>query len=201
MATLARIFRSATRQTPRIQPNPPRKIADHMRSFSSTSVSRDGERAPGSEAQGFKDFARYFEDSAEPGDEATHTGPRIKLKRFDSETSFIQPVDLSRGGRIDTGYFKRSKRPLLGPGRLQSEKKDLFRQLDIDPVNEAGNSMLMSYYTTDMGKIRPRATTGLTWRSQRRLGKAIRRARMMGIIPQLSKGSIVRTMSNAYKAR
>lgn len=40
-----------------------------------------------------------------------------------------------------------------------------------------------------MGKIYGRNITGLTSRSQRRLGKAIRRARMIGIIPQLSRPS------------
>lgn len=38
-----------------------------------------------------------------------------------------------------------------------------------------------------MGKIKSRAETGLTWKNQRRLGKAIRRAKMMGVIPVLSR--------------
>lgn len=40
-----------------------------------------------------------------------------------------------------------------------------------------------------MGKIYGRPVTGLTLKSQRKLGKAIRRAKMMGIIPNLSKTS------------
>lgn len=43
-----------------------------------------------------------------------------------------------------------------------------------------------------MGKIKPRSQTKLTWRSQRRLGKAIRRAKMMGIIPVLSRRVLIR---------
>lgn len=39
-----------------------------------------------------------------------------------------------------------------------------------------------------MGKILPRNVTGLTRKSQRYVGKAIRRARAMGILPVLSRG-------------
>lgn len=84
------------------------------------------------------------------------------------------------------------KRPLLGPNRKESERTDLFHQLQIDPLNEALNSRLLSYFVTEMGKIKPRSATKLTWRSQRRLGKAIRRAKMMGIIPVLSRRVLVR---------
>jgi hypothetical protein len=45
----------------------------------------------------------------------------------------------------------------------------------------------MASFVTDMGKIRGRADTKLTRKSQRRLGKAIRRAKMMGLTPMLSR--------------
>lgn len=45
----------------------------------------------------------------------------------------------------------------------------------------------MSRFVTTMGKIKGRNETNLTWKNQRRLGKAIRRAKMMGIIPVLSR--------------
>lgn len=45
----------------------------------------------------------------------------------------------------------------------------------------------MSYaFLNPMGMIKSRAQTGLTWKSQRRVGKMIRRARHMGIIPKWS---------------
>lgn len=77
--------------------------------------------------------------------------------------------------------------PKVGPSRAEAESRDIFRQLDIDPVKEALNTTLLSNFVTEMGKIKGRAVTGLTWRSQRRLGKAIRRAKMMGVIPVLSR--------------
>jgi ribosomal protein S18 len=63
----------------------------------------------------------------------------------------------------------------------------VFAQLGLDPVREATNRELMSNFVSDMGKIRGRAETELTRKSQRRLGKAIRRAKMMGLTPVLSR--------------
>ncbi len=81
----------------------------------------------------------------------------------------------------------RRKRALLGPGAAESRRNDWFYQLGIDPLDEATNPRLLSYFVTDMGKMKSRAETKLTWRSQRRLTKAIRRAKMMGIMPILNK--------------
>lgn len=79
------------------------------------------------------------------------------------------------------------KRPYLGPSAKESRRKDAFHQLGIDPLRESLNPALLSHFVTDMGRVLGRADTQLTWRSQRRLSKAIRRAKMMGIIPLHSK--------------
>ncbi len=81
----------------------------------------------------------------------------------------------------------RRKRALLGPGAAESRRNDWFYQLDIDPLDEATNPRLLSYFVTDMGKMKSRAETKLTWRNQRRLTKAVRRAKMMGVMPILNK--------------
>ncbi|KAI9001120.1 hypothetical protein BD414DRAFT_526416 [Trametes punicea] len=96
-----------------------------------------------------------------------------------------QPRDFTRDA-----YKKKvaySKRPLLGPDAATSRYLDIFHQMNIDPLNECRNSMLMSSFVTSMGKIKGRNETNLTWKNQRKLGKAIRRAKMMGIIPVLSR--------------
>lgn len=79
------------------------------------------------------------------------------------------------------------KRPYLGPSAKVSRRNDVFHQLGIDPLRESFNPTLLSHFVTDMGRVTSRAETKLTWRSQRRLSKAIRRAKMMGIIPLHSK--------------
>lgn len=42
-------------------------------------------------------------------------------------------------------------------------------------------------FINPVGKILTRAETGLTWKSQRRAGKLVRRARAMGVISYFSK--------------
>lgn len=97
---------------------------------------------------------------------------------------FIRPADLHRDiyKHGQRPFFKRSS---IGPGR-EARYTDVFLQLGIDPRREADNVALMSGFTTRLGRILPRNSTGLTQRSQRLLGKAIKRSQMMGIIPKFS---------------
>src|SRR6267142_441953 len=106
----------------------------------------------------------------------------FRMLIFIPSIQFLKPTDLLV--REDT--FRR-KRALLGPGAAESRRNDWFYQLGIDPLDEATNPRLLSYFVTDMGKVKSRAETKLTWRSQRRLTKAIRRAKMMGVMPILNK--------------
>jgi small subunit ribosomal protein S18 len=82
------------------------------------------------------------------------------------------------------------KWPVLGPPSRESRYQDMFHQLDIDPTKEAQNPTLMAAFVSEMGKIYGRNVTNLTTKNQRKLGKAIRRAKMMGIIPILSRPGI-----------
>ncbi|KAG1755540.1 hypothetical protein EDB19DRAFT_413206 [Suillus lakei] len=79
-------------------------------------------------------------------------------RRFDHKL-FIRPHYFSHDHRFK-GPPPFPKRPLIGPGKKQAKQQDSF--------------------------LPHRAETGLTTKSQRRLGKAIRRAKMMGVIPVLS---------------
>ncbi|KAA1466311.1 hypothetical protein DENSPDRAFT_831118 [Dentipellis sp. KUC8613] len=108
---------------------------------------------------------------------------RSKPGRVVTLPSFIKPTDLLP--RED--YQVAKKRPLLGPSTDVSRRLDAFHQLNIDPLLEATNPALMSHFVSEMGKVKGRPETNLTWRSQRRLTKAIRRAKMMGIMPILSR--------------
>ncbi|KAH9853601.1 hypothetical protein C2E23DRAFT_884760 [Lenzites betulinus] len=116
------------------------------------------------------------------------------LKGF-APNQFLTPSNFTR-----EGYFKKNKRgfsrrPLLGPDAATSRYLDVFHQMDINPLNECLNSKIMSRFVTTMGKIKGRNETNLTWKNQRRVGKAIRRAKMMGIIPVLSRRTLL------YEAR
>jgi small subunit ribosomal protein S18 len=107
---------------------------------------------------------------------------RFFFSRSSSFNQFLKPADLL----VREDPFRR-RRALLGPGASESRQNDWFYQLGIDPLDEATNPRLLSYFVTDMGKVKNRAETKLTWRNQRRLAKAIRRAKMMGIMPILNK--------------
>ncbi|KAF7793639.1 hypothetical protein EIP86_004754 [Pleurotus ostreatoroseus] len=100
--------------------------------------------------------------------------------------------DYRRSGRLERTEPRAPRKPWqLGPNAKVSREADVFYQLGINPLNEAMNSRLLSNFVTTMGKVRPRSVTNLTWKTQRRLGKAIRRAKMMGIIPILSRRPLV----------
>lgn len=103
--------------------------------------------------------------------------------------NFIKPTDFK--DRSDDERIRR-RRPLLGPDAAQSRQDDPFHLLGIDPLVEATNPKLLSYFVTEMGKVRGRAENRLTWHSQRRLTRAIRRAKNMGVIPTLSRSITLR---------
>ncbi|KAL1411385.1 hypothetical protein Q8F55_002341 [Vanrija albida] len=80
-----------------------------------------------------------------------------------------------------------SKRPLLGPPNRIARQIDPFHLRGSNPVDHALNPLMASAFVDDIGKIRGRNITGLTWKSQRRIGKLVRRARAMGVISTFSR--------------
>lgn len=89
---------------------------------------------------------------------------------------------------------RRSQIPLLGPSKRDAMKQDPFYQLNLNPAKPSladdsyKNGAILSQFTSEMGRILPRNVTGLTRKSQRYVGKAVRRARALGILPVLSRG-------------
>jgi ribosomal protein S18 len=58
--------------------------------------------------------------------------------------------------------------------------EDPFEVLGLDPLHEYKNFRLLTHFVSDMGKILPREQTGVSAKNQRKLAKAIKRARAMG---------------------
>lgn len=85
------------------------------------------------------------------------------------------------------------KFPTLGPSAEIAKKSDALYQLKLRPGHASlhddsyKNPTLLSQYVTEMGKIQSRRNTQLTRRSQREIGKAIRRARSMGLMPVMTR--------------
>ncbi|GAA94309.1 uncharacterized protein L969DRAFT_90019 [Mixia osmundae IAM 14324] len=96
----------------------------------------------------------------------------------------------------------RRKRHEMGPKKADVHLSDPFMHLGINPLKEPTNPLLHSHYLTQVGKIQTRAATGLSWKSQRRMGKAVRRARAMGLISHFA-GSMINQsgLSNAFFGR
>ncbi|GHJ85482.1 hypothetical protein NliqN6_1884 [Naganishia liquefaciens] len=91
------------------------------------------------------------------------------------------PIDLHKSSLFPKAR-RGAKPPLLGPSAPLAKRSDPFYILDVNPIDESTNHKLVSAYVTQMGKIKTRAETGLTWKNQRRVGKMVRRARAMGLI-------------------
>lgn len=107
------------------------------------------------------------------------------IRRKFSPGLFIRPHYWSHEHRFEKQRVFTSQ-PLVAPGSREARERDAFRHFGIDPLYETSNTTLLASFITEMGKTKSRIETKLTTKTQRRLGKAIRRAKMMGILPQLS---------------
>ena len=89
----------------------------------------------------------------------------------------------------------------MGPSRARSRFTDPFLKLGINPRNEVLNLKLLTPCVNSMGKIMGRNKTGLGWKSQRQVGKAIRRARSMGVMPYFTSDPEAAAASTSYNRR
>ncbi|KAL1915950.1 mitochondrial 37S ribosomal protein bS18m [Calcarisporiella thermophila] len=96
--------------------------------------------------------------------------PVIRHQRTFAVGDTYRPEDLND---IQQGS-RRQRRPT---------PNDPFRTLGLDPLKEYKNFMLLSSFVSELGKILPRDQTGLSSKHQRKLSKAVKRARAMGLIP------------------
>ncbi|KAJ7228509.1 hypothetical protein GGX14DRAFT_346645, partial [Mycena pura] len=94
----------------------------------------------------------------------------------------LRPYDLSLKGRSFKEH-RPQRRPSIPPATRDARKNDVFYQLGLDPLKFALHPAVLSPFMSEMAMIQPRRITGLTSKSQRRIAKAIRRAKMMGVIP------------------
>ncbi|KAJ6598904.1 hypothetical protein DFH09DRAFT_1129529 [Mycena vulgaris] len=134
------------------------------------------------------EYASFQKDLAEAGDSTPAKKERSQTNRPVHEykpiqpNSFIRPYDISLKGRA---WQERPpfRLPKVAPATRDARAKDVFYQLRIDPLKLCLHPGVLSHFMTEMAMIHPRRVTGLTMKSQRRISKAIRRAKMMGIMP------------------
>ncbi|WVO15199.1 ribosomal protein S18 [Cryptococcus depauperatus] len=105
----------------------------------------------------------------------------VGKKEMFGPNSFVRPQSFTHESLYPTNR-PMAKAPLLGPPRKIAVKIDPFHITKTNPLAHDMNPFYAYEFVNQMGKLRSRAETGLTWKSQRRVGKLVRRARAMGII-------------------
>lgn len=103
---------------------------------------------------------------------------------------FVQaysPFELKKGRMLEKKNFRRNKTPRMGPGAEEALRTDVIQHFGIVPQHEHINPLFLNGFLTDMGKIKGRNETRLSRKSQRMIGKAIRRARAIGTMPVMHK--------------
>ncbi|KIK67977.1 hypothetical protein GYMLUDRAFT_216361 [Collybiopsis luxurians FD-317 M1] len=110
---------------------------------------------------------------------------------------FIQPYRLTYDSVRKRMALPKS-RPKVGPSKREAQFTDPFHSLRVDPLKQATNPAMLMPFLSEMGKVYGRNNTNLTKKSQRRVGKAIRRAKMMGILPILSKRNIFHPIPSRF---
>ncbi|ORY26321.1 hypothetical protein BCR39DRAFT_589706 [Naematelia encephala] len=83
---------------------------------------------------------------------------------------------------IDAPHRPNPKPPLLGPPKRLAKQIDPFILTGSKPIEHIYNPSFMGAFLNPLGRLRSRAETGLTWKSQKGVARAVRRARCMGII-------------------
>ncbi|KAJ5815325.1 Ribosomal protein S18 [Penicillium riverlandense] len=71
--------------------------------------------------------------------------------------------------------------------KRHSPSKDAFDALNLNPLDLYKNFSIMSEYISPLGRIKHRSETGLRPVNQRKIAKAIRRARGLGLMPSVHK--------------
>ncbi|KAF9247346.1 hypothetical protein BU15DRAFT_39462 [Melanogaster broomeanus] len=171
--------RAAARQSARIRPSFP-LVGIRFNSSSSLQNDRDVLSNILAEVADRQDEQTFF-----PAGHSQDTWQSQGQRRQFSLNMFIRPHFWSHEHR-----FKKQRqnliRPAVAPGRREALEHDVLHYHGIDPLWETSNPSLLSSFVTVMGKIKPRSANRITTKTQRRMGKAIRRARMMGVIPFFS---------------
>jgi len=94
----------------------------------------------------------------------------------------VAPHDFTAPNLFDPGQKPRPKDPLLGPRKNEAVKSDPFVLSGTSPLDHAYNPHISLAFVNRLGRIKSRAETGLTWKSQRAMAKLVKRARLLGII-------------------
>ncbi|BGP21490.1 STE/STE11/cdc15 protein kinase [Rhodotorula toruloides] len=188
---MLRQARTLLQRVPSTLPAPPACAA--CRTFTtSTSLAAPGSSSPPTSGEGAQKprnttsgLLQLLEE-VDQNDAALPAENNVSVLRHIAPNAIISPLQLSPR-RLLVPYLPRPDFSLaypLGPPRKFAMTHDPFLRYDIDALEDADlNPAILAEYVTTMGMIKPRGKTGLQKRSQKRMSRAIKRARSMGLIP------------------
>ncbi|KAI8980547.1 ribosomal protein S18 [Pilobolus umbonatus] len=108
----------------------------------------------------------------------TTTDSAQRYQKIHHEGEVYHPQDLN-----DAKYRENLRQRR---GKVATPTEDPFDSLGLNPLHEYKNFRLLTSFVSDMGKILPREQTGVSAKNQRKLAKAIKRARAMGLMSSTS---------------
>ncbi|KAF9006500.1 hypothetical protein BDQ17DRAFT_287566 [Cyathus striatus] len=111
--------------------------------------------------------------------------PPGKIKPFRLNVT-LKPRDFTQSYRTAKA-ISFSKPRTVAPIAAKARRGDIFHQLDLNPLSFTTHPAILASFVSEMGLVYPRTITQLTPKNQRAISRAIRRAKMMGIIPSLSR--------------
>lgn len=101
-------------------------------------------------------------------------------KKLDVDPAFVKKF--TSGTTYDPFDFSMDKLRLQQVYRAHLPKKDIFDKNEINPLSLWTDSKSLSKFVSTNGSILPGRMTGTRGKNQRRLAKAIRRARAAGLL-------------------
>ncbi|KAF9181029.1 hypothetical protein BGZ50_005759 [Haplosporangium sp. Z 11] len=137
---------------------------------------------------------RYKSDDAIEEETTPHTDRLMSIisDSLHTQTAVLQSNEQYR---VSRGFFR--KGDIYKPSDLNESKSttytpppklvDELKILKLNPLVEYKNAALLSHYISPLGRLLSREQTGLSAKNQRRLSKAVRRARAMCIISPTAK--------------
>ncbi|KAE8234627.1 hypothetical protein CF326_g336 [Tilletia indica] len=163
-------------------------------SSSSAAATADGETTTDAEAEVDSDAAEGSSPTTAP---QVPTGPKMNSRYLHGQ--LIAPTAFTPLSQVNSpteqSPYRNRARPLLGPSANLAKRLDPFFKLGLNPSKPTlkddsyKNPSLLTPFVSDLGRILPRNRTGLTRKGQRQVGKAIRRARAMGLVPIFNRGT------------
>jgi small subunit ribosomal protein S18 len=72
---------------------------------------------------------------------------------------------------------------------VQQKRRDPFKERGIDTYVDFRDTKLLTRFLNEQGKLLPARITGATAKMQRKLTRAVKRARHLAFIPFVSEGS------------